>query len=218
VKNKTIIVTAILFTLITGGGLWFFFNSDSDIPFAPSITRRDLDLPIFETYFKVKESSSSPKTLLLKPANEKGVFQFDEQSGTFTRLEDSIWETFDGHEAVCSPNFQSVRESENIGYGKHTLYKLEDSKNSRLAVLSANGSFFAALSPKFDYPGLKSEPFVKGMRYFNMISPNSGKDRKLTFRIKELQDYPPRMCWSPDEDFVIIFDRSTIAIVSAKQF
>jgi len=79
-------------------------------------------------------------------------------------------------------------------HGSHTIFSLADSRGEKKAMLSAAGP---PLSIIWGERFMRSRPRILGTSKL-----------EAGVWVRDVKYLIPQMCWTPDEDFVVIYDRS----------
>jgi hypothetical protein len=147
----------------------------------------------------------------MKPTNREegflsdetnGAFLYDPLSKEFKLVSQSIWDTAEGEIKNCSGNLLNSAPGYKT-YGWYPLVSLMDSKGERVAVISAAGPKTPAI---FSFPTGQATGRILGTRYFEVFYRQGDKAKGSVVRLSGLDESYPLMCWTPDENFIVIYD------------
>lgn len=174
----------------------------------------DKPLPVFRTgdilehrynNLLLIRRTSSNGNLLLKILNEDSIYYFDFAANQVSKVDKSIWDQSIEKVAICdhSISIYPRKNSKYDPYGKYALSAAESPSKEKVAVLSAYG-------PQGPAGGLifgGGEGRIFGTRYLE-IKENSGSFRTIGRPRRLRNSDEPSLCWSADENLLIIYDSS----------
>ena len=211
-KLKFLLPT-ILIVVIAAAFAWLFWDSILNIEFVPQVVHTELGFNNYADDYAlmIRQESPESKNLLMKVSGGNGVYLYESASRNFSYKDDKIWDNARGEIKVCDKQIIAPVRSSSQTYGKYLLNFKPDSTLTKQAIITTNGF---KIPPIGILPNLGGTGRITGVRYFEVLSSNGEKIGK-SYRIQKLEmDSSPYLCWSKDNDFVVVSDTgySTLAV------
>lgn len=171
----------------------------------------------------LRTTSGRSPNLLIKHSRSGIVYLYDTSTKNIQPTSEDEWNKVGGEASVCRRqiggdynkmiNVMDTWRDHTIKYaggdlktyGRYALTATESPTHTRVAVLSAYGP----RKPSFPglIPGLGgSEPAVYGRRYVQVMGLDSGEPSGETVRLTKTDHADnDRLCWSSDENFLIVY-------------
>jgi hypothetical protein len=166
----------------------------------------------FFSYFGellVGKKNGDPDCLLFKSTDPvkpegRGIYECDLRQKAFIYHEaEDVWNSSTTGIEVFVRDSQMMRKNENLGRGKHTLFKSESPQNDKLAILTTSG--FILKTPSIFPSEGESEHVFCGRRYLEIIDLNAPRTRSKALKIRGLT-LEPHLFWTRDGRFVVVTD------------
>lgn len=202
----------LLFTLVL---MWAFWDDILNIKYAPQIVYTE---PAFFADYQydrtlmVRTELPNSKNILMKNSSGKGVYRYEAATQKISFIDDKNWDDAQGEIKTCGTEIKSSIKSVPQAYGRKTLNSKSDSTSTKTAIITSNGF---SIPPLGILPNLGASGRITGVRYFEIIF-NNGEKVGKTLRTQKLEmDSSPYLCWSANNEFVIISNSSysTLAVV-----
>jgi hypothetical protein len=210
-KTKLILLLSLILLIILILG-WVLWDDIRGIKYAPQVLYTELD---FNNYgyrntLLIRKESLVSRNILMKMSDGNGVYIYDGATQRFSYKDGKTWDEAQGVIKVCDPKLISPVGAPRQAYGKYKLNSEYDSTSTKNAIITTNGFKIPAFGV---LPNLGGNGRITGIRYFEVLTKEGEKISK-TMRVQKLEMTSPYLCWSQDNDFVIISDSgySTLAV------
>lgn len=207
--KKTLSAAIVLLAIFASILVWYFLDEIRMVPYAPSLKTHQWDTDFSRSDLQIRKVRNDELDFLIKPTEREKEFStgltnsaylFKPTTKEFKLVPQEVWDTAEGEIKTCPMNLSNSKPQYDA-YGWYPLVASMDSKGERAAVISAAGP---AIPPVFSFPSGQATGRILGTRYFEVFDQRRGKAKGGVVRMKGLDDSQPLMCWTPDDNFVVI--------------
>ncbi len=187
-----------------GGFLaWIFWDSSTTEPELAVYSLSDRSFGYGE--FLLIRRVSAHGDLLLKIINRDEIIRYNISDNTISKETKTLWDNAAGEVSICknSAGFEEDGYGKFDAHGKYTIAAGESPGKTKLAVVSGYGP--ARRAPSFFFLG--GGYIVYGSKYFE-VKENSPAYRTISKVFRVSNRISEMLCWTPDENMVVIYSRS----------